>query len=202
MTGRAVPDASVDAPKRPGVRTLYWLVLLAVFGTTVLCLRFEGRLWWCRFGDPSPWTGGIHSGHTSQHCIDPYSLTHVLHGLLFYGFFRLVAGRLRWDVRLVLAGALECVWEVVENSGLVIGRYRRGTIALGYEGDSVLNSLGDIASCLLGFLLAGRLPVRYSLALFLVIDLALLAVYRDNLLLNVIMLVYPSEAIKSWQMGR
>jgi hypothetical protein len=91
---------------------------------------------------------------------------------------------------------------VVENSGMVIDRYRRATIALGYEGDSVINSLGDVVSCGLGFLVAGRLPVRWSIALFLAIEVALLIVYRDNLLLNVIMLVYPFEAVKSWQMGR
>ena len=175
---------------------------MAVLGITVFCLRSEGRRWWCRFGDLLPWSSGIHTAHTSQHFLDPYSFTHVLHGMLFYAFFRLVAGRLRWEVRLVLAVALECFWEVVENSGPVIDRYRRGTIALGYEGDSVLNSLGDIASCLLGFLVARRLPVRYSIALFLLVELSLLIVYRDNLLLNLIMLKYPFEAIRSWQMGR
>jgi hypothetical protein len=177
-------------------------VLVAVLGLTVLCLRWEGRHWWCRFGDMSLWSVGIRSGHTSQHVLDPYSFTHVLHGMLLFGLLRLVAGRLRWEVRLLLAIAMECIWEVVENSGPIIGQYRRGTIALGYEGDSVLNSLGDIASCLLGFLVAGWLPVRYSVALYLVTDLALLAVYRDNLLLNVIMLVCPSDAVRSWQTGR
>jgi hypothetical protein len=202
MIGQSEHDASVQARMKWGVQPISWLVLLAVLGVTVLCLRSEGRRWWCRFGDLSPWSSGIHTRHTSQHFIDPYSFTHVLHGLLFYAFLRLVAGRLRWDVRLVLAVALECVWEVVENSGPVIGRYRRETIALGYDGDSVLNSLGDIASCMLGFLTAWRLPVRYSIALFLLIDLVLLVVYRDNLLLNLIMLTYPFEAIRSWQMGR
>jgi hypothetical protein len=121
--------------------------------------------------------------------------------MLFYALLYLVAGRLRWDTRLVFAVALECVWEIIENSAAVIGRYRQETIALGYDGDSVLNSLGDIACVVLGFLMAGRLPVRWSIALFLMIDLALLVVYRDNLLFNIIMLVYPSESIKSWQMG-
>jgi Protein of unknown function (DUF2585) len=202
MTGQAKLDASVDARKESRVRPISWLVLSTVLGLTILCLRSEGRRWWCGFGDLLPWSSGIHNGHTSQHLIDPYSFTHILHGLLFYAFLRPVAGRLRWDVRLVLAVALECVWEVVENSGPVIGRYRRETIALGYDGDSVLNSLGDITSVVLGFLLAGRLPVRCSIALFLLVELALLVVYRDNLLLNLIMLTYPFEAIRSWQMGR
>jgi Protein of unknown function (DUF2585) len=202
MTGRSGPEGASDVLTNPGLRPVSWLVPSSVLGITIIGLRFEGRRWWCRCGGLSPWSGGIHSTHTSQHLADPYSLTHVLHGLLLYALFRLVAGRLRRDARLILAIALECLWEVVENSGAVIDRYRRGTIALGYEGDSVLNSLGDVASCGLGFLLAWRLPVRWSIALFLAVEVALLIAYRDNLLLNLIMLVYPFEFVKSWQMGR
>ena len=201
MTCESHPEGSAQAHTYSGSRPVTWLLLSSGLGIAILCLRIEGRRWWCRSGDLSPWSSGIHSGHTSQHIFDPYSLTHVLHGILLYAFLRLVAGRLRWDTRLVLAVAVECVWEMLENSGTVIDRYRRATIALGYEGDSVLNSLGDVASCVLGFLLAGRLPVRWSIALFLLIEVALLIVYRDNLLLSVIMLVRPFEAIKSWQMG-
>jgi hypothetical protein len=202
MTDRSRSDGSAAARTNSGFRPQFWLVLSWVVGITVIWLRLQGRRWWCQLGDVSPWSGGIHSPHTSQHVVDPYSFTHFLHGLLFYAMFRYVAGLLRWDARLVRAVALECLWEVVENSGTVIERYRRATIALGYEGDGVINSLGDIASCGLGFLVAGRLPVRWSIALFIVVEVALLIAYRDNLLLNVIMLVYPFEAVKSWQMGR
>jgi hypothetical protein len=202
MTNRSGSDGVVAAETNAVFRPLSWLVLSFVVGITVIWLRSQGRRWWCRIGDLSPWSGGIHSPHTSQHVADPYSFTHFLHGLLFYALFRYLAGRLRWDTRFVLAIALECLWEVVENSGMVIDRYRRATIALGYEGDGVINSLGDVASCGLGFLVAGRLPVRWSIALFLAVEVALLITYRDNLLLNVIMLVYPFEAVKSWQMGR
>jgi Protein of unknown function (DUF2585) len=202
MTSRSESDEAADAATGSGFRPLSWLVLSLVVGITVIWLRFEGRRWWCRIGDLSPWSGGIHGPHTSQHVADPYSFTHFLHGLLFYALFRYVAGRLRRDARFILAIALECIWELVENSGMVIDRYRRATIALGYEGDSVLNSLGDVASCGLGFLVAGRLPAKWSMALLFVIELALLIAYRDNLTLNVIMLVYPFEAVKSWQMGR
>ena len=202
MTSRSESDGAADARTNSGFRPLSWLVLSLVVGITILWLRFEGRRWWCRLGDLSPWSGGIHSPHTSQHVADPYSFTHFLHGLLFYALFRYVARRLRWDARFVLAITLECLWEVVENSGMVIDRYRRATIAMGYEGDSVINSLGDIASCGLGFLAARRLPVPRSIALFLVVEVSLLIAYRDNLLLNVIMLVYPFEGVKSWQMGR
>ncbi len=173
-----------------------------VVGMTVIGLRFEGRRWWCRSGDLSPWSGGIHNPHTSQHFVDPYSFTHFLHGLLFYVLLRFAAPRFRWDLRFMLAISLECLWEMIENSPIVIGRYRKATIALGYEGDSVLNSLGDIASCGLGFVVARWLPVRWSVAIFLAVEVAMLIVYRDNLLLNVVMLVYPFEAVKSWQLGR
>jgi Protein of unknown function (DUF2585) len=202
MTRRSSTGESTTVGTITAVRTLSWLALSLVVGLAVIGLRYEGRRWWCRLGDLSPWSAGIRSPHTSQHLVDPYSLTHVLHGLLFYALLRLVAGRLRWDARLVVAVALECLWEVAENSAMVIERYRRGTVALGYEGDSILNSLGDVASCGLGLLLARRLPVRWSVALFLVVEVALLVLYRDNLLLNLIMLLHPSEAIKSWQSGR
>ena len=202
MTRRSSTAESTTVGANTAVRPLSWLVLTLVVGLAVLCLRYEGRRWWCRLGDLSPWSVGIQSPHTSQHLVDPYSLTRVLHGLLFYALLRLIIGRVRWDARLVLAITLECLWEVVENSAEVIERYRRGTIALGYEGDIILNSLGDVASCGLEFLLARRLPVRWSVALFLVVAAALLILYRDNLLLNLIMLLHPSEAIKSWQAGR
>jgi hypothetical protein len=167
----------------------------------VLALSSEGRRWWCRCGRPFLWSGGIHSGHTSQHLADPYTLTHALHGMVLYALLRPSAGRLGPGSRLLLALALEALWEVVENSQAVVERYRRATIALGYAGDSVLNSVGDLAACGLGYLLAGRLPVRWSVAVVVLVEVALLAVYRDNLLLNVIMLVYPVEAVRTWQAG-
>jgi hypothetical protein len=168
----------------------------------VVALRFEGRRWWCRCGHLSPWSGDIHSAHNSKHLFDPYSFTHVLDGLLFYALLRALAGKLGSVSRLVLALALEVMWEVAENSDVVIERYRRATIALGYTGDSVFNSLGDIASCGGGLLLAAQLPVRWSVLLFFAVEAGLLAVYRDCFLLNVLMLVCPIEAVKAWQMGR
>jgi hypothetical protein len=149
----------------------------------------------------TPWSGDIWSAHNSQHFADPYSLSHLLHGLIFHALLVPLAHRLRFGPRLVLAVALEATWEVFENSPAVIGRYRSATAALGYSGDSLLNSLGDIASCGLGFWLASRLPVRWSVALFLAVEVGMLLVYRDCLVLNVLMLVYPVGAIKAWQTG-
>jgi uncharacterized membrane protein YjdF len=158
-----------------------------VLGIAVIALRLEGHRWWCVCGRPVLWSGDIWSRHNSQHLADPYTLTHLLHGLLLYALLRPLSGRLGSGRRLVLAVALESLWEVVENSEVVIEWYRQATIALGYTGDSILNSVGDIAACGVGFLLAGRLPVRWSIALFLLVEAALLLVYRDNLALNILM---------------
>ena len=165
----------------------------------MIVLRVEGRRWWCRCGRLFPWSGDIHSGHNSQHLFDPYSFSHLLHGVLFYAFLSLVARRLGIRARLVIALLLEAAWEILENSHWVIDRYRAATISQGYAGDTIFNSLGDFASCLLGFLLAARLPVRWSVAIVMIVEAGMLALYRDNLLLNVVMLVWPFEAVRNWQ---
>jgi hypothetical protein len=103
--------------------------------------------------------------------------------------------------RLVLAVAIEAAWEVIENTNFVIERYREATAALGYQGDSVVNSLGDILACILGLFLARKLGFRRSLAVFVLVEVALLIWIRDSLVLEVLMLIYPIDAIKAWQMG-
>ncbi|WP_166396959.1 DUF2585 family protein [Rubrobacter marinus] len=178
-----------------------WLVAAAAVAGTVYGLQSQGRLWWCSCGYLLPWSGEPASSDTSQHLSDPYSLTHVLHGFVFYGLLAPLAGSLALSWRLSLAVALEGVWEIVENSEYVIRRYREGTAALGYEGDAIVNSLGDMAACALGFVLAYHLGARRTLALFLVMEVVLIAWIRDSLLLNVLMLIYPVEAIRTWQMG-
>jgi hypothetical protein len=164
-------------------------------------LRLQGQPWWCRCGLPFLWSGNVWSEHNSQHLFDPYSFTHVIHGLLLFALLRPLASWLSLDTRLVLAIALESLWEIAENSETMIQRYRHATLALGYSGDSLINSLGDIACCGVGFLLAARLPVRWSVALFLTIEAGLLVTYRDCFLLNTLMLVCPIQAIKTWQMA-
>ena len=192
-------QAAPTGATRPGPSRWIWVAIGLVLVSTVTELRCEGRRWWCQAGDWSPVVLGVRGEHTSQHLLDPYSLTHVLHGVLLYAALHLVAGRAQGGVRLLAAIALESIWEVVENSASVVDRYRAATIALGYVGDSIANSLGDIASCVLGFWLAGVLPVRRSLALFLGVEVGLLIVYRDNLLLNMIMLIHSFDAIRAWQ---
>jgi hypothetical protein len=171
----------------------------ALIALTVVALVAEGRIWWCERGDLSPWITNVWSPHCSQHLADPYSLTHISHGLIFYFFFARVTPRLSLSWRLVASVAIAALWEVVENSSLVVSRYREATMSFDYLGDSVTNSLGDIASCAIGCVLAHRVGFWRSIAVFVATELALLWLIRDNLTLNVLMLFYPVEAIKHWQ---
>ena len=191
-----------DLPVRdetPLVRPGDLMGLALVLGIAVAALRFEGHRFWCRCGRLSPWSGNIWSSHNSQHFVDPYSFTHVLHGLIFYAVMRPLSGKIGRGGRLVLAAAIEAIWEVLENSPAVIARYRESTISVDYSGDTLLNSIGDIVSCVFGFFLASRLPVRWSLALLVLVEATMLMTYRDCLVLNVMMLVSPIEAVKVWQ---
>lgn len=178
-----------------------WLVTTVVLLGIVYGLQSQGRAWFCSCGYFLVWSGEPASSDTSQHLLDPYSFTHVLHGFVLCGLLAWAAAPLAPSWRLSLAVALEGVWEVVENSEFVIRRYREGTAALGYEGDAIVNSLGDVAVCGLGFVLAHHLGARRTFALFLATEVVLIAWIRDSLLLNVLMLIYPIEAIKAWQMG-
>ena len=151
--------------------------------------------------------GVVQSAENSQHIADWYSFSHVMHGLLFY-FFAHVLWR-RWKLlggkpaswALPIAVAFEGMWELLENSPIIINRYRAVTVSLGYNGDSVLNSLSDISFMVIGFLIASRIPARWSLVLAIAFELFTLAMIRDNLTLNVLMLVWPIDAIRLWQAG-
>jgi Protein of unknown function (DUF2585) len=155
-----------------------------------------------RCGQYSVWSGDIHSSHNSQHVLDPYSFTHILHGVALYGLLARGIPRLSLVWRLCLGTSIEALWEVVENSEAVIQRYREATVSLGYHGDTVANSLGDILSCCAGFALARQLGPRGSLVLYVATEVGLLLWIRDNLTLNVVMLIHPIDAIKKWQMGQ
>jgi hypothetical protein len=180
-------------------KALPWLAIGAVLAATVFQLRRQGRLWWCSCGQADLWWGDIHSEHCSQHLFDPYSFTHVLHGVAFCGILAWTLPRLAPIWRLWLTILIESLWELLENSQLVIQRYRASTIALGYEGDSIVNSLSDILCCAAGFIIARRLGLRRSIAVFVLTELILLYWIRDNLTLNVLMLICPIDAIKAWQ---
>ena len=167
----------------------------------VVVLLAMGREPICRCGTVKLWHGVTSSSENSQHISDWYSPSHVIHGFLFYGLFWLVARRVPVGVRLVAAAALEAGWEVLENTPLIINRYREATIALDYFGDSILNSASDIGFMTAGFLLAWRLPVWATIALGLGLELFVLAMIRDNLALNILMLLWPLEAVREWQAG-
>ena len=147
------------------------------------------------------WSGDIWSSENSQRVADAYSFSHLVHGMLFYGFLWLVARRLPARYRLLIALVIEASWELLENSPLIINRYREGTIAVGYVGDSVLNSLSDILMMALGFWFASRVPTKVTVAAIIVMEVGCALWVRDNLTLNVIMLIHPVEAIKTWQMA-
>jgi hypothetical protein len=183
------------------VRFAPCLVALAVLACAISALLLEGRLWWCAHGDPRLWTDDAWGPHNSQHALDPYSLTHVSHGLALWGSLWLLRARIRPEWRAVAALALEALWEVVENSPWVIDRYRAATAAAGYTGDTVVNSIGDVAACGLGLALASRLGWRASVALFAILEAVLLLSIRDSLLVNVVMLLYPIDGLREWQLG-
>jgi Protein of unknown function (DUF2585) len=182
-------------------RALPRLAMLFLFAATAFQLHHQGRRWWCACGQPFLWTSEAWGPHTSQHLFDPYSFTHVLHGIAFCGLFAWALSRVSISWRLWLSLLLASLWEIAENSAFVIERYRAATAAVGYEGDSVANSLGDIVSCGVGFVIARRLGFRWSVVLFLVTEVVLLIWIRDDLLLNIVMLIYPLPQIRAWQMG-
>ena len=175
------------------VAALVIVVLMSVL------LRAQGRLIICACGYVQIWTSDTCSSNNSQHLFDPYSFTHVLHGVMFFWLIALVFRRMAPGRQLLLALLLEATWEVFENSRFVIERYRTATAALGYQGDTVVNSIGDVLCALLGYLIARQLGVRWSLILFLLVELILILWIHDSLLLQILMLVRPVEAIKLWQ---
>ena len=177
--------------------------LLIAAGTLILfagLLRLEGRILWCKCGLgfwSAAWTES-----TSQHFLDPYSLSHVLHGVIFYWLLRPFAKQISLPWRLIVALGAEIAWELLENSPIIIERYRNDTAALDYVGDSILNSIGDTLSTVAGFIFAARFSWQASVVLFVAFELWGIYLARDNLTLNVVMLLYPFDAIREWQLAR
>jgi hypothetical protein len=178
-----------------------WLAVVAVLAASAFALRWQGRLWLCSCGRFRLWLGDAWGSETSQQLFDPYSFTHVLHGFAFAGLLALLLPRAGWRWRLALAVAAEAAWEVFENTEFVINRYRETTAALGYNGDTVVNSLGDVVACAAGVLVARRLGPLKTLLVFALTEVVLLCWIRDSLLLNILLLVYPSEQLRAWQAG-
>ncbi|MEX2219604.1 MAG: DUF2585 family protein [Phycisphaerales bacterium] len=191
-------EHGLSRPARP-LSPWPWLASLGLVVLTVVLLKIEGRVWWCECRAVRPWVSDVWSNHCSQHLLDPYSITHISHGLIFFGVMALLWPRSRMAWRLAAAIAITASWEVLENSPWVIDRYRETTMSQDYLGDSAVNATGDILSCVAGFYIARAVGLLWSVGIFVATEVGLLFVMRDNLTLNVVMLLYPVEAIKTWQ---
>jgi len=195
--------AQPDAPritKRTIIRTALAGTAIAIVMAAVL--RFNGRIWWCKLDDWSIYVNEAwNNSHTSQHVFDPYTFTHVLHCVLGFWIAGLLLRNYSKTIWFVVTIAVEAAWEILENSNFIIEKYRENTASLDYFGDSIANSIGDLIACAVGFLIALKLGVWRSLVFFVLVELALLFWIRDSFLLNILMLIYPLESIKTWQMG-
>lgn len=181
-----------------------WLKLAALSLLLVLLVQIGaeyalGRIWICACGTVKLWEGEVYSEGNSQHIFDWYSFSHVAHGFLFYGLGYLLLRNRRPALAFALALVIEAGWEILENSPIIIERYRAETISLDYFGDSILNSTVDTLAMVLGYCLAARLPVLASVLIVLAMELVVGYLIRDNLTLNVLMLVWPLEGVKAWQ---
>jgi len=183
------------------LRRYKWVIVaaIAVFIITAGAELWMGRLPLGPDGRFGLWEGDIWSSEQSQRFADPYTFSHTIHGMLFYAFLWLVARKLPVRYRFIEALMLEAAWEILENSPIIINRYREVTISLGYVGDSVFNSLSDIVFAGLGFLFAWRARLWVTVLVIIAMEVGTALWVRDNLALNIIMLVHPVDAIKAWQ---
>lgn len=180
--------------------TRFWLAVTFVITLVQIVSQYlMGRIWICECGYVKLFEAGVNTPGNSQHIFDWYTPSHIIHGFLFYGLGWLVLRRKPLTEKLALAALIEAGWEIMENSPIVIDRYRTATMAVGYSGDSILNSGMDMVSMIAGFFFAARMPVWPTVLIAIAFEIVTALIIRDNLTLNVVMLVWPIEAVKTWQ---